>query len=150
LIVRDCPKQRFRVETGLDGRLFIGATQGHSIEGIDPNLVPLRDAAQFPVVVHGTYYDSWGRIRIEGLKRMGRTHIHFASGLPSDDGVISGMRKSSEVLIYLNVEKCLRDGVSLLVSSNGVILSDGIHGNGVIPPEYFAKVVDRRNGQTLT
>lgn len=26
----------------------------------------------------------------EGLKRMNRNHVHFATGLPEQDGVISG------------------------------------------------------------
>ena len=47
-----------------------------------------------------------------------------------------------EILIYLDVEKALADGIKLFRSANNVILSPGI--NGIIPAKYFLKVVDRR------
>lgn len=74
---------------------------------------------------------------------MKRTHIHFATGLPSDRGVVSGMRKDVEVLIYIDVEKALRAGIKFYQSSNGVVLSPGDE-SGVIKPEYFSRVCDRR------
>jgi hypothetical protein len=45
----------------------------------------------FKVCVHGTYTKLMDQIWEQGLKRMKRNHIHFATGLPEDDGVISGM-----------------------------------------------------------
>uniref|UniRef100_A0A453QK03 tRNA 2'-phosphotransferase 1 n=1 Tax=Aegilops tauschii subsp. strangulata TaxID=200361 RepID=A0A453QK03_AEGTS len=39
---------------------------------------------------------------------MARLHVHFSSGLPSDGGVISGMRSGANILIYLNVRKALQ------------------------------------------
>lgn len=41
---------------------------------------------------------------------MKRQHIHFSKGLPGESGVISGMRKSSQVLIYINAKKAM-DGL---------------------------------------
>jgi 2'-phosphotransferase len=78
---------------------------------------------------------------------MTRNHIHFAKGLPGDSGVISGMRSSAQVLIYLNVPLALQDGVPLLLSANGVILSPGI--KGVIAPKYFLKAVDAKTGEVI-
>lgn len=43
------------------------------------------------VCVHGTYEKFMSSIWQEGLKRMTRNHVHFATGLPKEDGVISGM-----------------------------------------------------------
>lgn len=40
--------------------------------------------------VHGSYLRNWGSIQQLGLSRMKRTHIHLASGLPEEGGVISG------------------------------------------------------------
>jgi 2'-phosphotransferase len=97
-----------------------------------------------PCIVHGTYLEAWHSIRDEGLKKMNRTHIHFAAGMPKQDGVISGMRKSCTVYIYLDVSKCASAAESGVIvfftSDNGVILTDGV--DGVLPTEYFSNVVD--------
>ncbi|KAH9845104.1 tRNA 2'-phosphotransferase 1 [Teratosphaeria destructans] len=86
---------------------------------------------------------------------MTRTHVHFAAGLPAgvtslvdDDAasssapVISGMRQSSTVLIFLDVDKALQAGVKLWMSANGVVLSEG-NAEGVVPLEVFRRVEDR-------
>ena len=52
----------------------------------------------------------------------------FAQGYPEDEGVISGLRKSADVIIVLDLEKALNDGISFYLSQNGVILSSGLNG----------------------
>lgn len=141
-VVATSDKQRFSLR-GHGESLEIRANQGHSLDFIDPDLLLTRitDASEVPVCVHGTrrrVFDSV--IRHEGLCRMSRQHIHFAQGLPGDDGVISGMRKECSVLIFMNVKKMLADGIPLFVSSNGVLLSPGQGPRGMIPPEYFGHV----------
>jgi 2'-phosphotransferase len=92
---------------------------------------------------------------------MGRNHVHFASGLPagfkrlddategeaesSSDPVISGMRKTSEVLIFIDLKKALADGMKFGRSANGVILSEG-NEKGLIPTQYFLRAEERRRG----
>lgn len=44
----------------------------------------------------------------QGLSRMARTHIHFAPGEPGADSVISGMRRSCQVVIYINIDKAIQ------------------------------------------
>ncbi|CAN0109768.1 unnamed protein product, partial [Hapterophycus canaliculatus] len=103
------------------GRVFIRANQGHSVKGVvdeEQLLTRIEDAADVPVCVHGTDRRSWLSIRKEGLKCMKRTHIHFAPGLPGDTGVISGMRKSCKVFIYVDVAAAMSDGVPFFRSSN--------------------------------
>ena len=68
----------------------------------------ITSAAEFPVIIHGTYFKNWNFIRNEGLKRCGRNHVHFAIGEVGNDGVVSGMRESAEVVIYLNMELALQ------------------------------------------
>jgi 2'-phosphotransferase len=101
-----------------------------------------------PVVVHGTYHRAWQSIKHQGLSRMKRNHIHFAPGLPGQDGVISGMRGSCQVLIYINMKKALEDGLKFFRSSNNVILSPG-DVDGYIKPLYFDKVCDVKSGKLL-
>lgn len=99
-------------------------------------------------MIHGTFYRNWDIIKINGLSRMRRNHVHFAVGLPSSKEVISGMRNFCEVYIYLNVNLALKDGIKLYKSSNGVILSPG-NQEGVIESKYFLKVVDAKTGKFL-
>jgi len=126
--------------------LCIRANQGHSISIVDPSLLLQRldsDVLQsIPVIVHGTYWEAWKSIQQSGLKRMSRTHIHFASGLPKENGVISGMRKSCQVYVYVDAPKCARDGIVFFRSDNGVLLTAGVNDEGTLPPDYFLRVTD--------
>jgi 2'-phosphotransferase len=104
---------------------------------------PITSAAEYPNIIHGTNMSAWGLISKDpkGINRMKRNHIHFATGLLGEDGVISGMRYSCTVLIYLDLDKALKDGVTFFKSENGVVLTEGVNGEGYIPKEYFKKVV---------
>ncbi|KAF6106876.1 tRNA phosphotransferase 1 [Phyllostomus discolor] len=54
------------------------------------------------MLVHGTFWKHWPSILLKGLSCRGRTHIHLATGLPGDPGVISGMRPNCEVAVFIN------------------------------------------------
>jgi 2'-phosphotransferase len=78
---------------------------------------------------------------------MNRNQIHFAEGLPGEDGVISGMRSSAQVLVYLNLELAKEAGLPLFRSQNNVLLSPGF--DGVVPPFLFEQVLERSSGRVL-
>lgn len=61
--------------------------------------------------------------------------------------MISGMRHSCTVLIYLDMAKALGAGIKFFKSDNGVVLTEGLDGH--LPKEYFLKVVARKKGDTL-
>ncbi|KAK6999767.1 tRNA 2p-phosphotransferase 1 [Biomphalaria glabrata] len=148
-VVETNDKKRFTLETDLEsGKLRIKANQGHSIKVEDLELQPITDATEYPIVVHGTYVRPYKQIEKEGLKPMGRMHIHFAPGEPGHHEVISGMRNSCTVLIYLNLQKAMQDGIEFFLSPNKVILSPG-NIDKVIPPAYFDKVINRKTGDKL-
>jgi 2'-phosphotransferase len=133
-------------------RLYIRANQGHServARGIDTDSLHefIESADEIPKVVHGTNLGAWEHIKHEGLKRMSRSHIHFAPGILGDEGVRSGMRASAYIHIYVNAAKAMSEGIRFYRSANNVILSDGI--DGVIDPRYFSRVVDSRSGTVL-
>ncbi|KAI8847021.1 phosphotransferase KptA/Tpt1 [Chytridium lagenaria] len=130
-------KQRFKLIEE-DGEWIIKANQGHSLE-VEVELDEIKDASEIPVVVHGTSRQS-GRLSVPktGLKTMGRTHIHFATGLPGESGVISGMRKACDVLIYIDTEAAIKDGIQFFRSPNNVILCPT-----TIEPKYFKSVHDK-------
>lgn len=157
-VVETSDKQRFRLEerpkhlyypNDINGEtvLCIRANQGHSISVINPEQLLTKlsptDIQSLPCIVHGTSSEAWESIKATGLKIMKRTHIHFASGLPSDDGVISGMRRNSGIYIYIDASKCASDDrIEFFKSDNGVILTDGIGDSGLLPTEYFSRVTD--------
>ncbi|KAJ3115288.1 tRNA 2'-phosphotransferase 1 [Physocladia obscura] len=144
-IVAENDKQRFLM-VNENSEWIIKANQGHSVK-VDVELEEIVDAAEIPVVVHGTYWKFWESIKRTGLSKMKRNHIHFAVGTPGQLGVISGMRASSEILIYINVPLALADGVKFFRSPNNVILSDG-NKEGIIEAKYFA-FVESGNGETI-
>jgi 2'-phosphotransferase len=66
-------------------------------------------AEEIPVVIHGTYFEPWATIKNDGLSRMSRNHIHFASGIFGDNAVISGMfflYFSSGSVILIGSKEC--------------------------------------------
>ncbi len=113
-------------------------------------LTLFTDAKDFPSVVHGTYYKCLPLILTTGLNRMAREHIHFAPGvhLDGERKVISGMRFNCEVAIFIDLAQVLADGILFFVGANRVLLTEGIH--GVLPPKYFARVVDIKSNSPLT
>ncbi|KAH9898888.1 RNA 2'-phosphotransferase, Tpt1 [Xylariomycetidae sp. FL2044] len=167
---------------------LIRANQGHSIGLASEALhAPITlEAGNLPaVVVHGTYFAFWDAIVSSGgLKRMGRQHVHFGTGLPDGDNedvpvqvhdvadeetkekekgqkgkgkqqqqskVISGMRNDAEILIFVDVERSLRDGgIKWWLSANGVVLTEGDEREGeeggLVPTKYFKEVRGRAQG----
>ena len=111
-----------------------------------------------------------------GLKRMGRNHIHFSTGPPlqqvlksldagagvgsgdarkgtlsklmDDSKVVSGMRRDAQILIYIDIRKALRqeDGMKWWRSENGVVLTEGNGADGRVGMEYWAKVIEVKEG----
>lgn len=157
----------FEIDSDEPANYLIRANQGHSIKIAEEGLLEqiTLDSGDLPeIVVHGTTLRAWPLIvRSGGLKTMGRTQVHFASGLPEGfksldvtedkrdrhkEPVISGMRSTSSILIYLDIEKALKAGLKFWRSQNGVILSDG-NESGVISIEFFLRVEDRKKGSIL-
>lgn len=171
--VRDSDKQRFSLrpnaatnpsleEASTDpSHWLIRANQGHSIKlesdgGLlrplaipDENgAVPEGSVAVPPVVVHGTYFAFWLRIvESGGLKAMGRNHVHCSTGVPEGDGVVSGMRRDAEVVVEVDVEGSMREeGMRWWVSENGVVLTEGREGDGVVGTRFFKEARGRAQG----
>ena len=69
---------------------------------------------------------------------MNRNHIHLAQGIAGQN-VISGMRNSSQILIYIDLPSALSAGMKFYLSANGVVLSEGDE-NGFIKPVFFRRV----------
>jgi RNA:NAD 2'-phosphotransferase (TPT1/KptA family) len=89
--VTNSDKQRFELKT-VGSTTYIRAAQGHSIKTISSEelLTPVTDASLYPHCVHGTNTKLWNVIKLQGLKKMGRKHVHFSSFPHGSKEVISG------------------------------------------------------------
>ncbi|TRY90092.1 hypothetical protein DNTS_031589, partial [Danionella cerebrum] len=162
-VVATNDKQRFKLCNQQSGRLQIRANQGHSVQvtGLQLREVMLGDP-DFPrEAVHGSFMKHWASIQNQGLSRMTRTHIHLAPGLPGEARVISGMRQSCDLAVYVDVKKAMSgstfmaivlmtdpliplgqflDGIRFFWSENGVLLTPGDEA-GILAPRYFSRVL---------
>lgn len=163
-VVETNDKKRFDLRT-FNGVLKIRAVQGHTLKVVvclmtyercfnfnffrqvvnSLELEEITDESEINDVIHGTYYKFWESIKKNGLSRMTRNHIHFACGLPSDNCVISGIRKTCQIYIYVDFKSALKTGIKFYKSMNNVILSSGDE-SGCIDTKYFLKVVDAKTG----
>ncbi|CAO3688497.1 unnamed protein product [Rhizopus stolonifer] len=91
-----------------ENQLYIRATQGHSLKIVQADkLLEKLETVSTPII-HGTGFKAWSLIKTEGLSKMGRNHIHFACDLDAK----SGMRKTSEVFIYIDFDKATKGSCS--------------------------------------
>lgn len=151
-VVEGNDKQRFALLEEPDGTIFIRANQGHTVSGLDADemLTRMDEAAAAELggrAVHGTYRAAWAKIVASGgLSKMKRNHIHLAANLPGDSGVISGMRSSAEVHVWVDLRGAIAAGIPFFRSANGVVLTPG-DASGVLPLRFFERAVDPSRGQ---
>lgn len=63
--------------------------------------------------------------------------------------VISGMRASASVLVWVDVRRSMAEGgIRWWRSSNGVVLSEGDE-RGFVPVGFVTRAVDRRSGEVI-
>jgi 2'-phosphotransferase len=142
-VVDACPKRRFALGRDKDGALLVRATQGHSITSVSDAalLREITTPLALPLAVHGTFSKFLPSILATGLSRMRRNHIHLARHVPGAKELVSGARLDTDVLIFVDVARAMRDGIGFFESDNGVVLTRG--DNGVLHPRYFARVARR-------
>ena len=122
-IVRENNKQRYSFN---DDHTKIRANQGHSLH-VD---VELKEAQPPRYLYHGTASRFLPAIRQEGIRKMGRQHVHLSGDFQTALAV--GRRHGAPVVITINAEAMARDGVTFYLSANGVWLCE------YVSPEYFA------------
>eukprot|EP01084_Bolivina_argentea_P316767 549154_1 len=141
-------KQRFALKRGEDGTLLVRANQGHShgvakVISDGELLLPISSPDELPeVIAHGTYFSALPAIEKDGLSRMSRAHVHLAENVPEAGGVISGMRKSCQAIVWVNARAAIFAGLIFYRSSNGVILTPG-DSDGYIRPKFIARIERR-------
>lgn len=110
-------KKRFKFN---DDFTKIRASQGHSIK-IDLGL-ELKYPPEF--LYHGTGEKSVNSIKINGLKKMNRQHVHLSKDKETATKV--GQRHGTPYIFTVRAGDMSRDGFKFFLSDNGVWLTDHV------------------------
>ena len=128
-VVDSNDKKRFHLKLDPETQQsLVCATQGHSLREITPSeevLVPIVRLDDLPAkLVHGTNVKNCILILQSGcLKKMNRNHVHLSPGITGKDTeVVSGMRYSSNVYIYIKRTQETLDTLQIFKSLNNVYL----------------------------
>jgi len=105
----------------------IRAAQGHSVE-VDLGLPP---APPPETLYHGTVAAVLDRIRAEGLRPQGRTHVHLSTDRETATRV--GARRGRPVILTVDAAGMHRAGHAFYLAANGVWLTDAV------PPQWLAE-----------
>jgi putative RNA 2'-phosphotransferase len=110
-------KQRFAFN---DDKTKIRASQGHSVE------VELGFEAKVPpeILYHGTVEKFLQSIMTEGLRKMGRHHVHLSQDRETAE--IVGSRRGPAIILMIRSGEMSRDGFEFYLSVNGVWLTEKV------------------------
>lgn len=122
-VVETSDKQRFELSADLDR---IRARQGHSVS-VDLGL-EAKDPPQ--TLFHGTVAAAIEAIRVQGLQRMRRHHVHLSPDIETARRV--GARRGAPVILTIDAAAMSAAGLTFYHSTNGVWLTDSV------PPEYLS------------
>jgi len=123
-IVSENNKNRF--EYSEDG-CHIRARQGHSI-AVD---LGYQEVIPPEILYHGTSKQNIPIIKIQGLKKMQRHHVHMSLDVQTAE--IVAKRRSSPRLLVIDSRAMSRDGIKFYLTGNGVWLTD------YVDPKYISE-----------
>jgi len=111
-------KQRFSFN---EDKTKIRANQGHSLKTIDLDL-----KAQIPpsFLYHGTVAKFIPEIKLHGLKKMSRQHVHLSQD--SETATKVGSRRGNPIILSIRVLDMHKKGYKFYLSENGVWLTDAV------------------------
>lgn len=110
-------KQRFALNAD---QTKIRANQGHSVT-VD---LELRAVAPPELLYHGTVARFLDAIRMEGLKKGTRQHVHLSKDM--ETAVKVGSRRGKPVILTIQSREMTQAGYSFYCSENGVWLCDSV------------------------
>ena len=116
-IVERNDKRRFSFDAAATR---IRANQGHSVE-IDLGLAPADPPA---TLYHGTASARLEAIMAEGLRRMGRHHVHLSATAETARRV--GARHGKPVVLEVAAGRMAAEGFAFYRAENGVWLTDAV------------------------
>ncbi len=123
-IVAQSEKKRFAFSE--DGRR-IRANQGHSVE-IDLALAPVPPPE---LLFHGTADRFLASIRLNGLSKQQRHHVHLSAA--RETAVEVGRRHGRPIVLQVAAGEMAKQGHTFFCSANGVWLTDSV------PPQFLSE-----------
>jgi putative RNA 2'-phosphotransferase len=135
-VVAGSDKRRFALRDGPDGRPQIRANQGHSVP-VDLGLDVVPPPA---VLFHGTSTVALQAIRLEGLHRGRRHHVHLSRDAATAHRVGS-RRRGTVAILAVDAAAMAADGYLFYRSANGVWLTEWV------PPHYLTEIADSSSDQ---
>jgi putative RNA 2'-phosphotransferase len=123
VVVRNNDKSRFAIVAGPDGVDRIRANQGHSRRvHVDLDLPPAQPPA---TLFHGTPRANLVPILREGLRPLGRQHVHLSPDVAT--ALVVGRRRSSDVAVLeVQAAAMAEEGHVFHRSENGVWLTAAV------------------------
>jgi putative RNA 2'-phosphotransferase len=125
-VVSNNAKQRFSIS---DNK--IRANQGHSVKvnlGLTSKQPPIK-------LYHGTTTKNYERIKIDGLLKMNRNHVHLSEDFETAKQV--GSRHGKPIILKIDCEQMVKEEIQFFLSENGVWLTEYVN------PKFISKY----NGQ---
>jgi len=116
-------KQRFALN---DNKTKVRANQGHSLKAINLDLKPQTPP---PFLYHGTVAKFISDIKLQGLKKMSRQHVHLSSD--RDTATKVGSRRGKPIILSVRASDLQNEGHQFFLSENGVWLTDNV------PPQFI-------------
>lgn len=116
-IVKENDKQRFAFS---DDGLRIRASQGHSLQ-VDLALPPQKPPE---LLYHGTASHSVDSIRVYGLHKRQRQHVHLSRNAETATRV--GQRHGRPVVLVVRAQQMFDAGHQFFLSANGVWLTEHV------------------------
>ena len=113
-IVRTDNKGRYSFN---ENKTLIRANQGHSI----PVDVELKEVVPPKILYHGTATRFLDNIKCQGIKSMSRLYVHLSEDL--ETAIKVGNRHGKCVVLVIDTEKMINDGIKFYLSENNVWLT---------------------------
>jgi putative RNA 2'-phosphotransferase len=117
-VVATNDKRRFAFS---DDGLRIRANQGHSLPGIDLNLLPVSPPIR---LFHGTVQQFMPSIRERGLQKRSRHHVHLSVDRQTAEKV--GLRRGNPVILIVASGAMHEAGHEFFLSENEVWLTTSV------------------------
>jgi len=116
-VVETNDKQRFKIS---DDGIYIKANQGHSID-VTFDLVAVPPPS---VLLHGTAERFIDSIRVSGLAKQNRHHVHLSENVTVAEAV--GQRYGKAIVLQIDAEQMYADGFEFYKTENNVWLVDSV------------------------